>query len=139
MLFGGEEKSVACSSVGSLQDALRKLDNREPSECRLNSPRSQGRSRAKDGPLSIDERDVDRELHEERVDAVTRREDERSVRREAGATEEALIAGLAVECALDESRHDVLMAGVAKNPGCLRGRENRVQEPQDSFDCRVIL
>jgi hypothetical protein len=33
----------------------------------------------------------------------------------------------------------VLMAGVTENPGCLRGRENRVQEPQDSFDWRVIL
>jgi len=83
MLFGGEEEPVACPSVGSLENALCKLDNGERAEGSLDPPRAHGRSCAKDSTVAVDEHDIDRELHEESVDAVTRREDQRAIGRQA--------------------------------------------------------
>ena len=139
MLFGGEQESIASPSVRSREHPGRELNDGEGTERSLNPPGAYGVSGAKNATVAIDERDVDRELHEEGVNAVTRREDERAVRREAGAAEKPPIARLAFERRFEVAGDDVLVAGVAKNPGRIRCGQDRVQEPQDSVDCRVIL
>ena len=138
MLFVGEEKSVACPSVGSLQYAGGELDDGEGAPGALNPPRPDRVSGAKDVTVAVNERDVDRELHEERVDAVAGRKNEGGVWRQARASEEAAVTGYAVERGFDVPGDGLLMAGVAKNPGAVRCGEDGVQEPQDSLDCRVI-
>ena len=60
------------------------LDNGERAERSLHSPRAHRMSGSDDEAVAINEGDVDCEFHEERVDAATRREDERTVGGETG-------------------------------------------------------
>ena len=132
-------KTIAGAGVGALERARRELDDGERAKCRLNPPRPERLPRAPDVAVAVDENDVDRELHEERVDAAARREDQRRVVGEGRTPEKAAVAGLAVERRFDRPGHDVLVTGVPKDPGCARRREDRVQEAQDSRERRVSL
>ena len=74
-----------------------------PSSCRV----------AKNDAFAINERDINRELHEKRVDTATRRKNQGVVVGEVRASEKTAIASWGVERRFDGPGDDASMARVA--------------------------
>jgi hypothetical protein len=87
VLFAREKQTIACFGIRVRERASGELDYRKRTKSDLEPPRSNGGPQPNDGAASIDERDVNRELHEERVNAAARREDQRRVLGEVRSAE----------------------------------------------------
>lgn len=87
VLFAREKQAIACVGIRPREYASRELDYRKCTKRDLNPPRSNSGSQPNDRAAAIDERDVNRELHEERVNAAAGREDQRRVLGEVRSAE----------------------------------------------------
>ena len=79
VLFGCEKQAIACLGISPRECAGRELDHCKCTNRDLNPPRSNGGPEPNDRTASINERDINREPHEERMNAAARREDQRRV------------------------------------------------------------
>jgi len=139
ILFGCEVEPIAGAGVGAHERTRCELDNGERARCSLNPPGPERLPRPADAAVAVDKNHVDRESHEERVDAVTRRQNQGRVVGEARTAEQTTIAGLPVERRFERPGHYVFVASVAQDPGCARRREDRVQEAQGSGERSALF
>lgn len=139
VLFSRQIETIADPSLRAIERASRELDNRRGTERSLNPPGPDRASRAKDVTVAVDERDIDRELHEAGVDAAARRQDQGRVFGQARTAEQAAISAPRLERRFDDAGDDLFVTGVPKDPRAVRLGEDRLQKPQDSWDRRATL
>ncbi len=113
VLFGRYVQTIASSCVGTVETSRRELDNGKSAESDLQSPWAQDLSDAKHHAVAIHEGDVDRKLHEKRVDTAAGRENQGVAVGEARASEKTPIASGRVERRFDGPGDDASVARVA--------------------------
>jgi len=113
VLFGCQVQTIARSRVGTVEISRRELDHGKSAEGDLQPPGSQRFSDAKNSALAVNESDVDRKLHEKRVNAAAGRENQGMAIGEARASEKTAIARGRVERRFDGPGDDASVARVA--------------------------
>ena len=132
VLFAREKQAIARLGVRPRECAGSELDYRESTKSDLNARRSNSGPQPNDRTASIDERDINRELHEERMNAAARREDQRRVLGQVRSAEQSLVASRRVERGFNRPRHDAVVAGIANHPVSLRIGQQAVEEGRGS-------
>ena len=115
-----ERNGIAVARLRVFERACSELDNGECVQRESNAPRRYGAADAHDASVARHEGDVDREAHEEGVDAVAGRDDERRAARQRGSAEQSLAARRRLERAFERRRDDQAGALVAQDPAILR-------------------
>ena len=111
--IGGYEQPIAGSRVGTVEAARCELDDGKGAEGDLQAPGPELPSCSKNDAFAINERDINRELHEKRVDTAARRQNQGVVVGEVRASEKTPIASGGVERRFDGPGDDASMARVA--------------------------
>ena len=128
VLFARKNQAIAARRARTREASGRELDHSKCARRNLNTPGLQCRSLTNDRPASIDEGEVDRELHEKRVNAVAGGEDQRCIARELGPTEKALVACRGIKGSLDEGSNDAVVTGIAQDPASPGIRQQAVEK-----------
>ena len=123
-----DREVIAFPRFRSFERACSELDNGECAQRESNAPRTYGAADAHDASVARHEGDVDREAHEEGVDAVAGRDDERGLGRQRGSAEQAFSARRRLERAFERRGDDQVGALVAQDPAILRSLQDRIKK-----------
>jgi len=126
-----ERERIAVARFRSLERVGRELDNGKRAQRESQAPGRDGAADAHDLAIPRDEDDVDRKAHEEGMDAVAGRDDERGVDRQRRAAEQTFPPRRRFECAFERRRDDKVGAVVAQDPAILRPPQQRIEKGRD--------